>query len=108
MDPMVEKILAALAREAGAHPKLDGSLRIDFGEAGSIFLDATNVASDGAGKTADCTVSLSLDTFDQLRARTLDPTAAFFKGKLRVNGDFALAMKLGPILQGAEQNRASL
>jgi putative sterol carrier protein len=102
MDAKVEMILAVLAREAGAHPKLGGSLRIDFGEAGAILIDDANTVSDGTGKSADCTVSLSLDTFDQLRARTLDPTAAFFKGKLRISGDFALAMKLGPILQSAE------
>lgn len=103
MDPTVAKIMAALARETATHDKLGGSIRIDFGEAGAILIDDDNSVGDGAGKSADCTVSLSLPTFDQLRARTLDPTAAFFKGKLRVSGDFALAMKLGPILQSAQE-----
>lgn len=105
MDPKVEKILAALAREAAGQPKLGGALRIDFGEAGSILIGEDNTVGDGAGRNADCTVSLSLDTFDQLRARTLEPSAAFFKGKLRVSGDFALAMKLGPILQSAQEKQ---
>ena len=53
------------------------------------------------GKTADCTISLSLETFEKMVKGELDGTSAFMQGKLRVAGDMGLAMKLGPILQKA-------
>jgi putative sterol carrier protein len=60
-----------------------------------------NTVSDGEGKSADCTISVSLDDFDKMSSGQLDPTSAFMQGKLRVAGDMGLAMKLGPILQKA-------
>lgn len=104
MDTDVQKVFAAVAGEVGNHPKLGGTVKIDFGEPGSIWIDGTgeaNAAADGHGKTADCTVSLSLETMKQLRDGAVEPMAAFFKGKLRVSGDFSLAAKLGPIMQKA-------
>lgn len=104
MDADIQKVLAAVAGEVGNHPALGGTVKIEFGEPGSIWIDGTggsNAASDGQGKSADCTVSLSVDTLKQLRDGELEPMTAFFKGKLRVNGDFGLATKLGPILQKA-------
>jgi len=73
-----------------------------YGEAGSVLIDgktSPNSVSDGADKTADCTISVGLDTFEKLAKRELDPTSAFMQGKLRVAGDMGLAMKLGPLLQ---------
>ena len=103
MDPQVEKIMATVAGVIGTQPSLGGTLKVDFGEPGSLIIDGsgnTNTISDGTGKTADCTVSLSIETLKQLRDHEIEPAAAFFKGRLRVNGDFGLAMKLGPILSG--------
>ena len=60
-----------------------------------------NTVSDGAGKTADCTITVTLETFEKMVKGELDGTSAFMQGKLRVAGDMGLAMKLGPILQKA-------
>jgi len=104
MDATVEKIVAEMSRRIGGAPPLGGALKIDFGEPGSLFIDgsgAVNAVVSGAGQFADCTVSLSLDTFERLVKRQLDPAGAFFQGKLRIAGDSSLAMKLGPLLQAA-------
>jgi putative sterol carrier protein len=104
VDAQIEKILAAVASEIGTVPSLDGTVKIDFGEAGSIFIDGSppaNTVGDGSGKTADSTIALSLETAARLKTHQIDPTMAFFQGKLRVSGDFALAMKVGAILQKA-------
>jgi putative sterol carrier protein len=100
----VKEIIAQMGGAIGANSGLGGTLKFDFGEPGSVLIDgksSPNSVTDGAGKTADCTISLSLETFEKMVKGELDGTSAFMQGKLRVAGDMGLAMKLGPILQKA-------
>jgi len=100
----VQTIISELGKRLGASSGLGGTLKFDFGAPGSVFVDGKsvpNTVENGAGKTADCTISLSLDTFEKMVKGDLDGTSAFMQGKLRVAGDMGLAMKLGPILQRA-------
>jgi len=100
----VQPIIERLGNVVGANSGLGGTLKFDFGTPGSVLIDGKsnpNTVSDGEGKSADCTISVSLDDFDKMSSGQLDPTSAFMQGKLRVAGDMGLAMKLGPILQKA-------
>jgi putative sterol carrier protein len=100
----VTRIIDRLGSIIGTNSGLGGTIKFDYGDAGSVFIDGRsvpNAVTDGAGKNADCTISVSLDTFEKMRSGELDPTSAFMQGKLRVAGDMGLAMKLGPILQKA-------
>ena len=102
--PQVEKIITEMGSRLGANSGLGGTLKFDFGEPGSVYIDGKSVPNtvvDGAGKNADCTITLTLETFDKMVKGELDGTSAFMQGKLRVAGDMGLAMKLGPILQKA-------
>jgi putative sterol carrier protein len=104
MDARVQTIITEMGKRLGGNSGLGGSLRFDFGEAGSVYIDGKsqpNAVTDGAGKAADCTITIGLDTFEKLVKGELDGTSAFMQGKLRVAGDMALAMKLGPVLQKA-------
>ncbi|HEX3664068.1 MAG TPA: SCP2 sterol-binding domain-containing protein [Rhizomicrobium sp.] len=103
-SPQVQDIIQKMGSAVGANSGLGGTVKFDFGEPGSVFIDgksSPNAVSDGEGKNADCTINVGLDTFDKMIRRELDPTSAFMQGKLRVAGDMGLAMKLGPILQRA-------
>jgi putative sterol carrier protein len=100
----VNQIISQMGTAIGTNSGLGGTLKFDFGEPGSVFVDGKsepNTVTDGAGKNADCTISVSLETFEKMVKGELDGTAAFMQGKLRVAGDMGLAMKLGPILQKA-------
>jgi len=100
----VNQIISQMSAAIGTSSGLGGTLKLDFGEPGSVLIDgksAPNTVSDGEGKPADCTITVSLETFEKLAKRELDPTSAFMQGKLRVAGDMGLAMKLGPVLQKA-------
>jgi len=101
---IVKEIITQMGAALGANSGLGGTLKFDFGEPGSVYIDGKsnpNTVSDGAGKNADCTISVSLETFEKMVKGELDGTSAFMQGKLRVAGDMGLAMKLGPILQKA-------
>jgi putative sterol carrier protein len=100
----VHYIVSQMGGAIGANSGLGGTLKFDFGEPGSVYIDGKstpNTVADGEGKTADCTISVSLETFEKMVKGELDGTSAFMQGKLRVAGDMGLAMKLGPILAKA-------
>jgi len=100
----VQEIIKQMGGAIGANSGLGGTLKFDFGEPGSVYIDGKsdpNTVSDGEGKAADCTITVGLDTFEKMVKGELDGTSAFMQGKLRVAGDMGLAMKLGPVLQKA-------
>ncbi|HEY1612522.1 MAG TPA: SCP2 sterol-binding domain-containing protein [Rhizomicrobium sp.] len=100
----VDQIISQMGAALGADSGLGGTLKFDFGEPGSVLVDGKsvpNTVSDGKDKSADCTITVSLETFEKMVKGELDGTSAFMQGKLRVAGDMGLAMKLGPILQKA-------
>lgn len=104
MDARVQTIISEMGSRIGANSGLGGTLKFDFGDPGSVYIDGKsqpNAVADGDGKSADCTITVSLDTFEKMVRGELDGTSAFMQGKLRVAGDMGLAMKLGPILQKA-------
>jgi putative sterol carrier protein len=103
-NEQVKEIIERMGAAIGPDSGLGGTLKFDFGEPGSVYIDGKstpNTVTDGEGKSADCTITVSLETFDKMIKGELDGTSAFMQGKLRVAGDMGLAMRLGPILQKA-------
>ena len=66
-------------------------------DAGAVRISETGAAADD-GSDADCTLTATADTFQSLIEGDLDPTGAFMSGKLTVDGDMGLAMRLGSLL----------
>ncbi len=74
----------------------DGSAKFAIADLGAIVLD-----SDGArvaDDDTDVTLSADADTFQAIIQGDLNPTSAFMSGKLSVDGDMGLAMKLASVL----------
>ena len=98
----LEKVTEQLRSQVGDDSGLGGSVKFDFGDDGVILVDGAaspnTVTNDD--NDADCTIGVSMDDFKEMAAGNLDPTMAFMQGKLKVDGDMGLAMKLGPLLQG--------
>ncbi|MCW9044768.1 MAG: SCP2 sterol-binding domain-containing protein [Alphaproteobacteria bacterium] len=79
---------------------LDAKVAYDFGDDGLIFIDAT-VSPPTIGREdegADCTLKISIDNFIKLTDGDLDPIMAFTMGKLKVEGNMGIAMKLSSIM----------
>jgi putative sterol carrier protein len=100
----VQSIITQMGGALGANSGLGGTLKFDFGTPGSVYIDGKstpNTVGDGEGKSADCTISVSLEDFQKMVKGELDGTSAFMQGKLKVAGDMGMAMKLQPILAKA-------
>lgn len=91
---------AAVSRKVGENSGLGATLKFDCGEDGVIFVDAASVpnAVSNENGPADCTISMTLADLDAMLAGTLDPTSAFMGGKLSVDGDMSVAMRLSQIV----------
>lgn len=71
--------------------------RINFRfEEGVIHLDDTVSPTlvSNEQKEAPCTLVISLDNFDKMLSGDLNPMMAFMTGKMKVEGDKGVAMKL--------------
>lgn len=75
--------------------KLNATTNFQFDE-GVIHLDdtvsPTQVSNDD--KSADCTIKMTLENFEKMLNGNLNPMMAMMMGKLSVDGDKGVAMKL--------------
>ena len=99
MAKELEAAAAALRERVGTVP-LDGAARFEIEDAGVIRVAGTAVSTgeDAAAGAADVTIAGSLETFRDLFEGALSPTTAFMSGRIRIEGDMGMALKLTQIL----------
>ncbi|TKW67754.1 MAG: SCP2 sterol-binding domain-containing protein [Paracoccus denitrificans] len=74
----------------------DGTAKFVIEGEGAIVVDAQG-AREGDDE-ADVTLTANRETFEGLLNGDVNPTMAFMTGKLQVDGNMGLAMKLGSAL----------
>ena len=96
----LEAVTAGLKDKVGEDCGLGSILKFDFGDDGILVLDATQVPNviNNEDTDAQCTLIISLDNFMAMAEGKLDGTSAFMTGKLKIQGDMGIALKLGPLL----------
>ncbi|MEL6677583.1 MAG: SCP2 sterol-binding domain-containing protein [Pseudomonadota bacterium] len=95
MSDVVTQAVAALSEKVG--DGFDGgSVKFEIEGEGAVRIDGDGVRADDG--EADCTLTADADTFQEILSGDLNPTAAFMTGKLKVDGDMGVAMKLGSVL----------
>lgn len=95
MSDVIAAAVKALNEKMGDEG-FDGSAKFVIEGEGGIVLDASG-ARAGDDET-DVTLSADAETFQAILSGDLDPTAAFMSGRLSVDGDMGMAMKLGSVL----------
>ena len=94
---MTKGELAAKMQDAGAW--LPGkTVKLDFGDDGTILLDGANSLVSEADSPADTTIKISWDDWQAMTKGELDGMTAFMTGKLKVEGDMSNAMQLQGVL----------
>ncbi len=95
----LEEITDRFKTAVGSDSGLGKSVKFDLKGDGFIHIDGGSVTNED--KPADCTIIVSKEDFEKMGDGTLDPTMAFMQGKLKINGDMSVAMKLQPLLAKA-------
>ena len=95
MSDVIKGAVVALQAKLG-DGGFDASVKFAIEGEGAVVVDSNGVrASD---EDAECTLTADADTFQAMMDGSLNPTAAFMTGKLSVDGDMGIAMKLGAML----------
>lgn len=96
MSAVIDAAVAALTEKFGADGIEDGSVKFAIDGEGAVRVDGSGVKSDDSD--ADVTLLADADTFSEMMSGDLNPTSAFMTGKLKIEGDMGLAMKLATML----------
>lgn len=94
MSDVIDAAVAALSEKLAAG--FDGLAKFVIPGEGAIMMDGNGVRA--GDEEADVTLTADADTFRAILDGDLNPTAAFMTGRLSVDGNMGLAMKLGAVL----------
>lgn len=95
MSTAIDKAVEAL-NEKLTGADFDGSAKFVIEGEGAVIVDGQGARA--GDDDADVTLTADADTFQSMMDGDTNPTAAFMSGKLTVDGDMGLAMKLGSVL----------
>ena len=94
---MTKTELAAKMNDVGA--VLPGkTVKLDFGDQGTIMLDGVGNKVNEDDGAADTTIKIAWDDWQSMADGQLDGMTAFMTGKLKVEGDMSNAMQLQGVL----------
>ena len=90
----LESTTANVQEKASQADPLGGSIKFAFnGGEGVVIIDENNQVSNDNVDT-DCTVNIDKEVFDAILSGDENPIGAFMGGKMQVEGDMSIAMKL--------------
>lgn len=97
----IENIKQKIEEKLQTAPMIGAVIKLDFGDDGVIVIDATQSPPllGDENLEPDTTLSCGLDVFKGIASGTQDPTMAYMMGKLKVQGNMGVAMKLNSLLE---------
>ena len=94
MSEVLTHAIAALSRRMPNG--FDGTAKFEIKGEGSIMVDGEGVRE--GDDDADVTMIASAETFQGIMEGDVNPAMAFMSGKLKIEGNMGMAMKLGSAL----------
>lgn len=92
----VQELTTLLKDRAEEAPVMDLSIKLNLKGEGFVHVESRgekNVVTN-EDLPADCTVTITPENFQKLIAGKLNPMMAVMTGKLKIDGDMSVAMKL--------------
>ena len=96
----LESLTAALSERVGDDSGLGATVKFIFGDEGVIYIDGASTPNSVSNedKEAECTIAVTMEDFEAITKGEMDATTAFMMGKLKVEGNMGIAMKLSSVL----------
>ena len=93
-------ITEALRNKVAESASLGASLKFDCGDEGVVIIDGRADPStvDNTNRDTDCSIRITRENLVALMKGELDPVAGFMTGKLKIEGDMSVALKLQRIV----------
>ncbi len=95
MSDILNAAVAALNEKLGG-ADFGGSAKFSIDGEGAVVIDSSGARI--SDDPADVTLSADAETFQGIMSGDENPTSAFMTGKLKVDGDMGMAMKLASVL----------
>lgn len=95
MSELLEKAQAAIVSKL-AESEIENSVKFEITDVGNLRYENGEVVQDGGD--ADVTLTASAEDFQDMFEGDLNPTSAYMSGRLKIDGDMSVAMKLAAAL----------
>ncbi len=79
-----------------AKANFDHVIKFNCGDDGVLVINKDQVTTDDID--AECTIDISTENLMELVKGELNPTMGFMQGKLKIDGNMGVAMKLGQLI----------
>ncbi len=95
LSEATEKVNSMAERHAG---KFGNKVNFQF-DKGAIHLDDSVSPANVSNELQDapCTIKITLENFEKMLNGSLNPMMAFMSGKMKIDGDKGVAMKLASL-----------
>ncbi len=96
---MTEQVIEKFNESAGRVAPIGATIKFLLDDQ-PVFIDGTGEANvvSADNKDADCTITMSMEDLIKLQQGELNPMMAVMSGKIKIQGDMGLAMKLQSLL----------
>lgn len=95
MSDMINEAVKVLSAKMDG-VEIGGTVKFDIEGEGAVMVDDSGVRA--GDEEADVTLTADPETFQGIMSGDTNPTSAFMTGKLKVDGDMGMAMKLASAL----------
>lgn len=95
----LEQVTKRVQQAVGTESGVDARIKFLFGADGILFIDAKakpNVVHNNEGDS-DITITVSMENFERIIDKKLNPKIALMTGKMRLRGDIRIAMRLDKV-----------